>query len=56
MNPNLMHQMAQAHRTDLLREAERYRRARPPASLTVPIRLTARIKRRPRRSRSRVVM
>jgi hypothetical protein len=43
MNPNLMHQMAQAHWADLMREAEGYRRARPQARPPGPTRLTARI-------------
>ena len=58
MNPNLMHQMAQDRRADLLREAEKYRRAGLTARPTVLSRVTARIPRFPtatRRSRARVV-
>jgi hypothetical protein len=53
MNPNLMHQMAQARQSDLLREAEEYRRAEPRARPTVLIRITARIPRFPTGSRLR---
>ena len=59
MNPNLMHQMAQDRRADLLREAEKYRRAGLTARPTVLIRITARILRLPtgsRRTRARVVV
>ena len=59
MNPNLLHQMAQARRADLLREAEEYRRAGLTARPTVLSRITARIPRFPtgsRRRRSRVVV
>ena len=59
MNPNLMHQMAQARRADLRRQAEEYRRARLTARPTVLIRITARIPRFPtgsRRRRPRVVV
>ena len=59
MNPNLMHQMAQDRRSDLLREAEKYRRAGLTARQTVLIRITARTPRFPtgrRRSRARVVV
>ena len=59
MNPNLMHQMAQDRRADLLREAEEYRRAGLTARPTVPSRITARIPRLPtgsRRRRPRVVV
>jgi hypothetical protein len=54
MNPNLMHQMAQARRADLMRE----RRAGPTPRPMVLIRITARIPRFPtgsRRSRARVL-
>jgi hypothetical protein len=55
MNPNLIHQMAQARQADLLREAEEYRRAGLTARPTVLIRISARIPRftgsRPRRPR-----
>jgi len=57
MNPNLMHQMAQARQADLLREAEEYRRAGLTARTTVLIRISARIPRFPagsRRARPRV--
>ena len=47
MNPNLMHQMAQDRRADLLREAEEYRRAGLTARPTVLSRITARIPRFP---------
>ena len=53
MNPNLMHQMAQDRRAELLREAEKYRRAGPTARPTVLIRITARIPRLPIGSRQR---
>ena len=53
MNPNLMHQMAQDRRADLLREAEEYRRAGLTARPTVLIRITARIPRLPTESRRR---
>ena len=53
MNPNLMHQMAQARRADLLREAEAYRRAGLTARPTVLIRNSARIPRVPTASRRR---
>jgi hypothetical protein len=59
MNPNLMHQMAQDRRADLLREAEEYRRAGLTARPTVLSRITARIPRFPtgsRRRRPRVVV
>jgi hypothetical protein len=59
MNPNLIHQMAQAHQADLLREAEEYRRARLIARPAVLIRIGARIPRFPtgsRRTRPRVVV
>ena len=58
MNPNLMHQMAQARRADLLRERQEYRRAEPTARPMVLIRITARIPRLPtgsRRSGARVL-
>ena len=58
MNPNLMHQMAQDRRADLLRQAEEYRRAGLTARPTVLSRVAARIPRFPtgtRRSRARVV-
>ena len=58
MNSNLMHQMAQNRRADLLREAEECRRAGLTARPTVLSRVTARIPRFPtgtRRSRARVV-
>jgi hypothetical protein len=58
MNPNLMHQMAQDRRADLLRQAEEYRRAGLTARPTVLSRVTARIPRFPtgtRRRRARVV-
>jgi hypothetical protein len=50
MNPNLMHQMAQDRRADLLRQAQEYRRAGPTARPTVLSRVTARLPRFPRRS------
>jgi hypothetical protein len=53
MNPNLMHQMAQDRRADLLREAEEYRRAGLTARPTVLSRITARIPRLPTGSRRR---
>jgi hypothetical protein len=53
MNPNLLHQMAQARQADLLREAEEYRRAGPTPRPTVLIRITARIPRFPAGSRRR---
>jgi len=53
MNPNLMHQMTQDRRADLLREAEEYRRAGLTARPTVLIRITARIPRFPTASRRR---
>jgi len=53
MNPNLMHQMAQARQAELLREAEEYRRAGLTARPTVLSRITARIPRFPNRSRRR---
>lgn len=53
MNPNLMHQMAQDRRADLLREAEEYRRAGLTARPTVLSRITARIPRFPTASRRR---
>lgn len=53
MNPNLMHQMAQARQADLLREAEEYRRAGLTARPTVLSRITARIPRLPTASRWR---
>ena len=53
MNPNLMHQIAQDRRADLLREAEEYRRAGLTARPTVPSRITARIPRLPTGSRRR---
>jgi hypothetical protein len=59
MNPNLMHQMAQDRRAELLREAEKYRRARLTARPTVLSRIAARIPRLPtgsRRRRPRVVV
>ena len=59
MNPNLMHQMAQARQADLLREAEEYRRAGLTARPTVLIRISGRIPRFPtgsRRRRPRVVV
>ena len=59
MNPNLMHQMAQARQADLLREAEEYRRARLAVRPTVRSRITARIPSFPtgsRRRRPRVVV
>ena len=59
MSSNLTHQMAQARRADLLREAEEYRRAGLTARPTVLIRITARILRFPtgsRRSPARVVV
>ena len=58
MNPYLTYQIAQARRADLLREAEKYRRAELTARPTVPSRVTARIQRftaGTRRSRARVV-
>ena len=51
MNPNLMHQMAQARRADLRRQAEEYRRARLTARPTVLSLITARIPRFPTGSR-----
>ena len=59
MNPNLMHQMAQDRRADLLRQAEEYRRSRQTARPTVLSRIAARIPRFPtgsRRRRPRVVV
>jgi hypothetical protein len=59
MNPNLMHQMAQDRRAELLREAEKFRRAGLTARPTVLSRITARIPRFPtgsRRRRARVVV
>ena len=59
MNPNLMHQMAQDRRADLLREAEEYRRAGLTARPTVLSRIAVRIPRFPtgsRRKRPRVVV
>jgi hypothetical protein len=59
MNPNLLHQMAQDRRADLVREAEEYRRAELTARPTVLSRITARIPRFPtgsRRRGSRVVV
>ncbi len=59
MNPNLMHQMAQARQAELLRQAEEYRRAGLTARPTVPIRISARTPRFPtgsRRRRPRVVV
>ena len=59
MNPNLMHQMAQDRRADLLREAEAYRCAGLTARPTVLSRITARIPRFPtgsHRRRPRVVV
>ena len=59
LNPNLMHQMAQERLADLLREAEKYRRAGLTARPTVLSRTTARIPRFPtgsRRTRPRVVV
>jgi hypothetical protein len=59
INPNLMRQMAEDRRADLLREVEECRRARPTARPTVLIRITARILRFPtgsRRSPARVVV
>ena len=59
MNPNLMHQMAQDRRADLLRKAEEYRRAGLTARATVLSRIAARIPRFPtgsRRRRPRVVV
>jgi len=53
LNPNLMHQMAQERLADLLREAEKYRRAGLTARPTVLIRITARIPRFPTGSRRR---
>jgi hypothetical protein len=53
MNPNLMHQMAQDRRADLLGKAEEYRRAGPTARPTVLLRITARIPRFPARNRKR---
>ena len=53
MNPNLMHQMAQDRRADLLREAEEYRRAGLTARPTILVRITARIPRFPIGSRRR---
>jgi hypothetical protein len=54
-----MHQMAQDRRADLLREAEKHRRARLTARPTILSRITARTQRFPtgsRRSRARVVV
>ena len=45
MNPNLMHQIAEDRRADLLRQAEEYRRAGLTARPTVLSRITARIPR-----------
>jgi hypothetical protein len=45
MNPYLIHQMAQARRADLLRDAEEYRRAGLTARPRVLNRATARIAR-----------
>ena len=59
MNPNSMYQMAQDRRAELLREAEKYRRARLTARPTVLSRIAARIPRLPtgsRRRRPRVVV
>ena len=59
MNPNLIHQMAQSRRADLLREAEEYRRAGLTARPTVLTRITARIPCFPtgnRRRRPRVLV
>jgi hypothetical protein len=59
MNPNLMHQMAQDRRAELLREAEEYRGGRLTARATVLSRTTARSPRFPtlsRRRRPRVVV
>jgi hypothetical protein len=58
MNPNLMHQMAQDRRADLLREAEKYRRAGLKAPSIVLLRITARIPRfsTASRRRARVVV
>ena len=59
MNPNLMHQMAQARQADLLRAAEEYRRAGLTARPTALIRIGARIPRFPtgrRRRRPRVLV
>ena len=53
MNPNLMHQIAEDRRADLLRQAEEYRRSRQTARPTVLSRITARIPRFPNRSRRR---
>jgi hypothetical protein len=53
MNPNLMLQMAQDCRADLLREAEEYRGAGLTARPTVVSRITARIPRFPTGSRRR---
>ena len=53
MNPNLMHQIAQARQADLLREAEEHRRAGLTARPTVLSRVTARIPRFPTGSRRR---
>lgn len=59
MNPNLMHQVAQDRRADLLRDAEEYRLAGLTARPTVLMRISARIPRLPtgsRRRRPRVVV
>ena len=59
MNPNLMHQIAEDRRADLLRQAEEYRRARQTARPPVLSRIAARIPRFPtgsRRKRPRVVV
>ncbi|HZO78633.1 MAG TPA: hypothetical protein VFB39_11365 [Solirubrobacteraceae bacterium] len=53
MNPNLMHQIAQARQADLLRQAEEHRRAGLTARPTVLSRITARIPRFPTKSRRR---
>ena len=58
MNPHLIHQMAQARQADLLREAEKYRRAGLTARPTILRRVTARMPRitaRTGRRRERVV-
>jgi hypothetical protein len=51
MNSNLMHQVAQDRRADLMREAEAYRRARLTARPTVLTRIGARLPRLPTGSR-----
>jgi hypothetical protein len=59
MNPDLMHQMAQDRRAELLRKSEAYRRAGLTARPTAPVRITAWIPRLPinsRRRRARVAM